>query len=154
MEQARALSSCFTHVVIPWSNDSVVPVEVGHPVGKVYEETGYGLVGIAGESRSGDANGQYIRVTAGGGTNTVTLPPIAAGLETQVGVTPFPLLGAQPAFAVPGAQRATFGQAEIVRDRLQQLLALEATKQLWLIAGQRQQAQFVEPRRQGQYLII
>ena len=39
--------------------------------GKVYEETGYGLTGINGESRSGDANGQYIRVAAGGGTNTL-----------------------------------------------------------------------------------
>ena len=39
--------------------------------GRVYKETGYGLVGIAGESRSGDANGQYIRVLGGGGINTV-----------------------------------------------------------------------------------
>ena len=44
---------------------------VRRPVGPVYKETGYGLVGIAGESRSGDANGQYIRVAAGGGANTV-----------------------------------------------------------------------------------
>ena len=36
----------------------------------------FGLVGIAGESRSGDANGQYIRVGAGGGTNTITTPPV------------------------------------------------------------------------------
>ena len=37
----------------------------------VYQETAYGLAGIGGESRSGDANGQYIRVIGGGGTNTV-----------------------------------------------------------------------------------
>ena len=42
--------------------------------GTVAEETGYGLVGIAGESRSGDANGQYIRVEAGGGANTIIQP--------------------------------------------------------------------------------
>ena len=35
--------------------------------GNVAEETASGLVGIASESRSGDANGQYIRVEAGGG---------------------------------------------------------------------------------------
>ena len=34
------------------------------PFGRVFEETAYGLAGIAGESRSGDANGQYIRVQA------------------------------------------------------------------------------------------
>ena len=40
----------------------------------VAEETGYGLVGIGGESRSGDANGEYIRVEAGGGVNTPAFP--------------------------------------------------------------------------------
>ena len=71
------------------------------PVGRVFEETAYGLEGIAGESRSGDANGQYIRVAAGGGTNTVTIPngvpsQTGAGLEDAVGLTPFPILGSMP----------------------------------------------------------
>ena len=59
----------------------------GHPVGQhrralgrtasdadapVYKHTGYGLTGVAGESRSGDANGQWFRVLGGGGTNTVS----------------------------------------------------------------------------------
>ena len=60
-------------MIIPWSLDEV---EGGpgytHPaVGEVYKETAYGLAGISGESRSQDANGQYIRVAGGGGTNTV-----------------------------------------------------------------------------------
>ena len=62
--------------MIPWSNDTVDPA-AGYPHGvngTVFEETAYGLVGIAGESRSGDANGQYIRVEAGGGTNTIVQP--------------------------------------------------------------------------------
>ncbi len=75
MEQARPLSSCFTHVIVPWGNSRTNPVELGgNAPGRVFEETGYGLVGIAGESRSGDANGEYIRVLGGGGTNTVVCP--------------------------------------------------------------------------------
>jgi ABC-type transporter Mla subunit MlaD len=99
LRQSRALSSCFNEVVIPWSHDTVDPAP-GYPFapqGEVSEETLFGLVGIGGESRSGDANGQTIKVGAGGGTNTVTLP--AAGNdfgETAYGVTPFPLLGAMP----------------------------------------------------------
>ncbi len=96
MEQLRPLSSCFTHVIVPWGYSKTNPVELGgKAVGPVYQETGYGLVGIGGESRSGDANGQYVRVIGGGGTNTVVLPP-AFGLPKQVGTTAFPLLGAQP----------------------------------------------------------
>ncbi len=75
MEQTRALSSCFNHTILPWADDQVDggPVyNADHgPNGSVFEETAYGLAGISGESRSGDANGQYIRVIGGGGTNTV-----------------------------------------------------------------------------------
>ena len=102
-EQARALSSCFSEVIIPWGNEEVSPDPIaGEPaVGEIYKETGYGLVGIAGESRSGDANGQYIRVEAGGGANTVIFPAGAAGsgIEKTVGITPFELLGYEPAIA-------------------------------------------------------
>jgi phospholipid/cholesterol/gamma-HCH transport system substrate-binding protein len=105
LEDSRELSSCFNKVVIPWSNDTVKPVDGDlavsayphEPQGRVFEETGYGLVGIASESRSGDANGQYIRTLAGGGTNTVVIP----GSETEAGedmfgVMPFPILGTMP----------------------------------------------------------
>ncbi len=71
LNQSRALSSCFNQVIIPWAN-STVPDNFFPATGKVYEETGYGLSGISGESRSGDANGQYIRVGTGGGVNTLT----------------------------------------------------------------------------------
>lgn len=105
LEDSRELSSCFNKVVIPWSNDTVKPVDGDlavsayphEPQGRVFEETGYGLVGIASESRSGDANGQYIRTLAGGGANTVTIPgsQTEAG-EDLFGVMPFPILGAMP----------------------------------------------------------
>jgi hypothetical protein len=103
MEEARALSSCFNEVVIPWSS-LTVPSNDGEPasdIGRVFEETGYGLAGIAGESRSGDANGQYIRVAAGGGFNTIVTPaPPGSGLSGNlVGSTTFPIQGAEPSIA-------------------------------------------------------
>ena len=101
--QARALSSCFNEVVIPWSHDTVDPVGPAYPhepAGRVFEETAYGLEGIASESRSGDANGQYVRVQAGGGTNTVKIPDavpgLNGGLQDSVGLTQFPILGQMP----------------------------------------------------------
>jgi phospholipid/cholesterol/gamma-HCH transport system substrate-binding protein len=101
LEQARSLSSCFNNVVIPWSYDSVGNGSTdssGDPIFPTYKETGYGLVGIAGESRSGDANGQYIRVAVGGSNNTVITPaPPGSGLPSPlVGMTMNPLLGAEP----------------------------------------------------------
>jgi hypothetical protein len=106
LRTSRALSSCFNQVVIPWSNDTVPDPEFPSP-GMVYEETGYGLVGIGGESRSGDANGQYIRVEAGGGTNTLVPPGSGTGSiitgqpESQtvpfVGFIENTLKGARPA---------------------------------------------------------
>jgi phospholipid/cholesterol/gamma-HCH transport system substrate-binding protein len=90
----RRFSSCFNEVVIPWQN-MTVPAQ-GHPaVGRVYQEAAYSLVGIAGESRSGDANGQYIRTNGGGGTNTV-LAPNPEGPDQLAGVTPFPILNSEP----------------------------------------------------------
>ncbi len=53
-------------------------------------------MGIAGESRSGDANGEYIRVGLGTGTNVVDLGSRARGRLENVGSTLFPLLGAEP----------------------------------------------------------
>ena len=114
LHQSRALSSCFNEVIIPWSNDTVpdpnnsVSPSLGlSSAGKVYEETGYGLAGIGGESRSGDANGQDIRVEAGGGTNTVVLPAGTYGVSDQlVGITPFPLLGGMP--SIPSSAKTPF----------------------------------------------
>jgi phospholipid/cholesterol/gamma-HCH transport system substrate-binding protein len=99
LEQARALSSCFNNVVIPWSNTDIPGAvnDVSDITAPVYKETGYGLVGISGESRSGDANGQYIRVGVGGGTNTIVSPDFFGAGNDAVGSLLAPLLGAQPA---------------------------------------------------------
>jgi phospholipid/cholesterol/gamma-HCH transport system substrate-binding protein len=97
LEQARALSSCFNNVVIPWSNTPIPNSDSDPAAAKVYQETAYGFTGVAGESRSGDANGQEFRVLGGGGPNTIapfSTPDLAAPVT---GVAPFPLLGSQPA---------------------------------------------------------
>jgi ABC-type transporter Mla subunit MlaD len=98
LKEARALSSCFNEVVIPWSNQTIDDPE-NQAAGRIFEELGYGLVGLAGESRSGDANGPYIRVQAGSGANGVVIPgglPLGGG-EDAIGFAPAPLVGAIPA---------------------------------------------------------
>jgi phospholipid/cholesterol/gamma-HCH transport system substrate-binding protein len=95
LDQARALSSCFNEVIIPWSNDTIEPVDPTDvypldPAGRVFEETGYTLTGLTGIGRSGDANGQWGRVLGQSGLNLVDLPGSFA-------LTPFPILGAMPA---------------------------------------------------------
>jgi virulence factor Mce-like protein len=97
LRQARALASCFNETVIPWSNMTVPDPETP-ATARIFEELGYGLVGIAGESRSGDANGPYARVLGGGGTNTVVFPPFGGETQEIVGVAP-DLLGARPSLA-------------------------------------------------------
>jgi len=123
LDQSRSLASCFNQTIIPWSNSSVpdsnfppptVTDGAGTHPATVAEETGYGLVGIGGESRSGDANGQYIRVEAGGGVNTPELPGPLQGTVGKViegsrpsdqtvpfvGFAESQLLGSQPNLAL------------------------------------------------------
>jgi phospholipid/cholesterol/gamma-HCH transport system substrate-binding protein len=87
--QVRRASSCQTEVIHPWSVDTV-PDEHFPAQGKVFEEAPKPLPGLAGESRSGDANGQWFRVLAAGGKNLVTFKP------GVYGTTPEPLIGANP----------------------------------------------------------
>jgi ABC-type transporter Mla subunit MlaD len=100
-KETRAFSSCFNEVIVPWSKDEVQPVDPGnvYPHGangaQVFEETPYGITGTAVESRSGDANGQNLRVMGGSGANLVRSN--IGGIGDVVGLTPFELLGAMPA---------------------------------------------------------
>jgi phospholipid/cholesterol/gamma-HCH transport system substrate-binding protein len=88
-EQLRLSASCENEVLHPWANDRLE--DPNFPAtGKVYEEAPKPLPGLAGESRSGDANGQWFRVLAAGGTNLVTLKP------GVFGTTALPILGANP----------------------------------------------------------
>jgi phospholipid/cholesterol/gamma-HCH transport system substrate-binding protein len=87
--QGRLMASCANEVLVPWSRDKVqdkqFPAE-----GIVYEEAPKAFVGLAGESRSGDSNGQWFRVLASSGTNLVTFKP---GVHAT---TAFPVLGVNP----------------------------------------------------------
>jgi ABC-type transporter Mla subunit MlaD len=61
--QVRALSSCQNAVILPWTNDTV-PDQKFKATGPIYQEAPKSLPGLAGESRSFDANGQYVRSLA------------------------------------------------------------------------------------------
>jgi phospholipid/cholesterol/gamma-HCH transport system substrate-binding protein len=100
LEQARALSSCFNEVILPWSHDSVEPVDPSgiYPhdaAGRVFEETGYVLTGLTAIGRNGDANGQWARVLGQSGPNLVEFPPVG-GDPASFALVPFQLLGAMP----------------------------------------------------------
>ena len=85
----RRLASCQNEVVLPWGRD-----KVGDPVSPanspVHQEFAKVLPGLAGESRSGDANGQWFRVLLSGGTNLVNFGP------GKLAVTTLPLNGTNP----------------------------------------------------------
>jgi phospholipid/cholesterol/gamma-HCH transport system substrate-binding protein len=87
--QARAAASCQTEVILPWSKDKLVD-EKFPSTGPVYQELPKPFPGLSGESRSGDANGQWFRVLAAGGTNLVTFGP------GVYGTTALPILGVNP----------------------------------------------------------
>jgi hypothetical protein len=57
-EQVRPAASCQNDVILPWSRDRIS--DSAFPsTGPVYEEAVKSLPGLGGESRSGDANGQW-----------------------------------------------------------------------------------------------
>ena len=62
-EQQRLLSSCGTDVIQPWQETKIE--DPNFPTaGPIYQESTRQFVGLAGESRSFDANGQYVRTLA------------------------------------------------------------------------------------------
>jgi phospholipid/cholesterol/gamma-HCH transport system substrate-binding protein len=59
--QVSQVASCMNEVVLPWSRETIE--DKTFPArGPVYQEATKPLPGLAGESRSGDANGQWFRV--------------------------------------------------------------------------------------------
>jgi phospholipid/cholesterol/gamma-HCH transport system substrate-binding protein len=89
LREVRRASSCNNDVIHPWTLDTV-PDKQFPAKGPVYQEAPKPLPGLAGESRSADANGSWFRVLAAGGKNLVTFKP------GVFGTTPEPLLGANP----------------------------------------------------------
>jgi len=87
--EIRLSASCQNEVVLPWSHDQLV--DKNFPThGPVYTQLPKAFPGLAGESRSGDANGQWFRILAAGGTNLVTLRP------GVFATTPLPIEGTNP----------------------------------------------------------
>jgi phospholipid/cholesterol/gamma-HCH transport system substrate-binding protein len=65
-QQVSLASNCQNDVILPWSQDKIQ--DTAFPAsGPVYQESVKPLPGLAGESRSGDANGQWFRVLLTGG---------------------------------------------------------------------------------------
>ena len=98
--EVRRLSSCQAGVLVPWGNDTVGDT-VFKPEGKVFEEAPKPFVGLAGESRSQDANGQWISILLTGGTNVVTQAPGVFSSSTS------PVLGVQPPMPVKDIEERT-----------------------------------------------
>jgi phospholipid/cholesterol/gamma-HCH transport system substrate-binding protein len=88
-QQIRESASCQTEVILPWSHDKLQDDKFPS-TGPVYTELPKPFPGLAGESRSGDANGQWFRVLAAGGTNLVQFDP------GVFGTTALPILGTNP----------------------------------------------------------
>ena len=90
----RPASSCLATVVYPWSQltltDPHFNASNGFPPRKVYVEAVDYLPGLAGESRTFDANGAYIRVLLTAGSLTYSLQPGVFGQAVA------PLIATQP----------------------------------------------------------
>jgi len=89
LNQNRLFSSCQNHVVLPWSK-LTVPDPNFPSTGTVFQEAPKPLVGLAGESRTGDANGLWFRVLLNAGNYTYNLG------NNRFVQTAFPFLGANP----------------------------------------------------------
>lgn len=98
----RPASSCLATVVYPWSQltipDSHFNAANGFPPRKVYVEAVDYLPGLAGESRTFDANGAYIRVLLTAGSLSYSLSPNTFGKAVA------PLISMQPTLP-PGGRR-------------------------------------------------
>jgi virulence factor Mce-like protein len=97
LSQARALASCTSNVLVPTGNDQIV--DKAFPThGPVFQDLAKFLPGLAGESRSFDANGQFFKVLGTGGAETLNLGNGLFGstLDPVVGVNPPPVRNRPP----------------------------------------------------------
>ena len=98
----RPVSSCVDNIIYPWSqltlNDGTLSGTKGLPLRPVYVEAVDYLPGLAGESRSFDPNGPYIRVLGTGGSATYSLQPGLFGQALE------PISAVQPQLP-PGGNR-------------------------------------------------
>ena len=84
-ERVRAAAGCENDVIDPWANDRVSDPTFP-ATGKVFEEAPKPLPGLAGESRNGDANGQWVHVLTSAGDRT----HLARQRHVRAGAVPDP----------------------------------------------------------------
>jgi phospholipid/cholesterol/gamma-HCH transport system substrate-binding protein len=89
LEQVRAASSCQNEVILPWTLDRIEDPDFPS-IGPVYQEQTKPLIGLASESRSFDANGQWFRVSLNGGNIATATTP------GRFLLTDRPILGVNP----------------------------------------------------------
>ncbi|MBA2349975.1 MAG: MCE family protein [Solirubrobacterales bacterium] len=95
--ELRTLASCVSTTLVPYGNQTLE--DPNFPAtGRVFEEFPKSLVGLAGESRSSDANGQFFKVLGQGGLETVSLGNGLLGAATRPmeGVNPPPQKSVPP----------------------------------------------------------
>ena len=145
-QQVREASSCQNEVILPWSKDTIQD-KTFPASGPVYQDSVKGLPGLAGESRSGDANGQWFRVLLSGGAY---ITPTGNGTSFLTGQ---PLVGANPPRPAAGrsplrsnvpcetqqppdlrteVQPVQSRQAQVAPDQQAQLLAAKDKAVEWL----------------------
>jgi virulence factor Mce-like protein len=90
--QVRLTSSCMNNVILPFAHETV-PDGKFPAQGQVYQEFSQQLPGLAGESRTGDANGQWFRILATPGESTLKIGTGKSALFSQVSG---PLFGVNP----------------------------------------------------------
>ena len=91
LEQVRALAGCTSDTLVPFGNKTV-PDPNFPASGPVFQETGKALPGLAGESRSFDANGPWFKVLGAGGLETFDLGNglFGSAVRPVAGVNPPP----------------------------------------------------------------
>lgn len=62
LEEGALLSSCQNEVILPWLNTKFEDPDDPRNEGRVFEVINHALVGLAGEGRTGDANGHSFRI--------------------------------------------------------------------------------------------
>ena len=92
LTELRALSSCANEVLVPWGNDTLAD-KAFPATGRVYQEVSKSFSGLAGESRSHDANGPWFKVQGSGGAETLNLGNgiVGSSVEPVVGNNPPPV---------------------------------------------------------------
>ncbi len=85
LEQQAIFSSCQNQVIIPFLKDTTPDPDFPGLSEPVYKEANRAFVGLAGESRTGDANGQWFRINSRtGGTASLETGPTGDSFVSQI----------------------------------------------------------------------